>query len=35
MPAQEAADPNTRKYILVFICEALTIAALWALDRIF
>jgi hypothetical protein len=31
----EAPDPNARKYILVFVCEALTITALWALGRIF
>jgi hypothetical protein len=31
----EPADPNTRIYVLVFVCEAVTIAALWALGRVF
>jgi len=38
MPPQEpagAADRNTRLYLLVFICEAISITALWALARIY
>jgi hypothetical protein len=37
MPPEQPAevpDPNIRKYILVFVCEAITITALWALGRI-
>jgi hypothetical protein len=31
----EPPDPNKRKYLLVFICEAVTVAALWAVGRYF
>jgi hypothetical protein len=38
MPLQEPpplGDRNARIYTLVFICEAITITALWVLGRIF
>jgi hypothetical protein len=31
----EPPDPNTRIYVLVVVCEAVTIAGLWALGRVF